>query len=176
MACCSSPKIVTRCNNSHLYADFRKPSQRNRNCTGKKIFEFLFFLVLVRFFLGFPAAQANSAHTRGKDENNFGSGDGLARKSRQFVKPRKSFFAAVRASDSERDKLIKALPTEFQNSDPQNSTTSGNNVFPTATDATTIEVNFTKIPVDLTATLSNKNSAQFTSIFPKSAGENTSQG
>ena len=132
MAFCSSPKLVTKCNTSHVYADFRRTSQKNRSCTGKKIFEFLFFLVLLRFFLDVPAAQANSSPIviRGIDfENDPGSGDGLARKSRQILKPRKSFFATVRASESERDEMIKALPTDVNNSDTKNSTSSGKKVF-----------------------------------------------
>ena len=177
MAFCSSPKLVTKCNTSHVYADFRRTSQKNRGCTGKKIFEFLFFLVLLRFFLDFPAAQATLSPIviRGIDfENNPGSGDGLARKSRQILKPRKSFFATVRASESERDEMIKAVSTDVNNSDTKNSKSSEKKVLTTV--LTTSEVNFTEIPVDLTAKFGNNHSVQFTSISQKSAGQNNSQG
>ena len=118
MAICSSSKLVTKCNNSHVYADFRRSAQRNQSCTRKKIFDFLVFLVLLRLFLDFPAAQANTALNRARIfDNDLGSGDGLERKSRQILKPRKSFFAAIRASESKKEKMVNGRANEVQDSE-----------------------------------------------------------
>lgn len=177
MAICTTSKLVTKCNNSHVYADFRRSAQRNKSCIGKKIFDFLVFLVLLRLFLDFPAAQANSAINRARIfDNDLGSGDGLERKSRQFFKPRKSFFAAIRASESKKEKMIKGRTNEVNNSDSVTSTTSGKSIFATTQNPTSMEVNFTEIPVDLTSVIDNKTFVEPITSFPKSTGQKNSQG
>lgn len=107
-----SPMVVTRCNTSQVYADFRQPVKRAKPGLAKLLFDFLFFLFLIRILLDLPAVRAAPD---AQSDLISGSGDGLNRKCRQiFVGPPKSFFEATRSAKRKKMRKVKKVKNEIQ--------------------------------------------------------------
>ena len=92
--------LVTKCNTSQIYADFRQPTRKTQNGLWKKILDFFLFLTVLRFVLDFPVVRADIQ----------GSGDGLSRTCRQIIfDTQKTFFSAVEAAKNSEAEI--ATPT-----------------------------------------------------------------
>ena len=100
-----SPMVVTRCNTSKVYADFRQPVKRTKPGLAKLLFDFLFFVFFIRVLLDLPAVRAAPD---AQSDSISGSGDGLPRKCRQILfGPPKSFFEATRSAKRRKNKKVK---------------------------------------------------------------------
>ena len=132
--------LVTKCNTSQIYADFRQPTRKPQNGLLKKILDFFLFLTVLRFVLDLPVARADFQ----------GSGDGLSRTCRQIIfDTQKTFFSAVEAAKNSEAKIATptTIPTEnvtevenfFETQTTMAQTTNAQNFGPTAVISTAFD-------------------------------------
>ena len=92
--------LVSKCNSSRVYYDFRTPNPNTTSGLGKKLIELFLFLSVIRMIVDAPRAQAGVINSTDPESDwEFGSGESLDRACRQIISRRpKSFFAAVKRS------------------------------------------------------------------------------
>ena len=68
--------VVSKCNSSRVYYDFRNSNPNSTSGMGKKLIEFFLFLMAIRMLVDVPRAQAGEINSTDPERDwEFGSGD-----------------------------------------------------------------------------------------------------